>query len=384
MVVVEAPLQRSPVLERDAKAFFFRKNNKKFAIRRAVVFSNNVKNAIVKPAKKQVMRKAKTPVIRMLKPGMCEANCTNCPRGMQPIVEFAPAVSNKTHSERAKFLKIVKAINAINDVLNDPECMKLLDKAGLLRTKHCLTCRLILKKSRENPNTKFGACRAKWLEIKAELEEMGCVLCGCTDGMTVEHTNPSEKMRDAKGDPVQLSDCVRWTTLGGPAAMQAERDKPSVVPMCFNCHHMQPTYTAMKEKIDPDSLPDGKSSGTEEEVAAYKKKRLLIERRKKQAYVDGKKLAIGQCEDCTYRVVPWGSEWHPGHTGYPHAFQWAHRSELDKGDSVAKIVNNGLCFAKAKPKLDTDMARSRMLCQCCGKTETDKRKLAPGPSEEGN
>jgi len=341
---------------------------------------------MVKPAKKQVMPKAKTPVIRMLKPGMCEANCTKdkCPRGFQPIVEFAPAVSNITHSKRAKFLKIVKAIKAIKYVLNDRKCMRLLYKAGLRRTKTCLTCRKIKKKTQQNPNTKRGACYAKWLEIKAELEEMGCVLCGCTDGMTVEHTNPSEKMRNAKGKPVCLSAYDRWQKLGGPAAMQAERDKPSVVPMCFNCQFMQPTHNAMKPKIDPDSLPDGKSSGTEEERAAYEKKRLLIEKRKKQAYVDGKKLAIGQCEDCTYRVVPWGSEWHPGHTGYPHAFQWAHRSELDKDDNVGKIVHSTTSYATCKPKLDTEMARSRMLCMCCGKTEDAKRNLAPGPSEEGN
>ena len=338
---------------------------------------------MVKATKKRVRPKAKTPVIRMLKPGMCEANCTKdkCPRGMQPIVEFAPAEGNNGWKKRAAFFKIVKALEGL---LDDPDVVDLLKQMGVLRTKNCLTCRLILKKSRENPNTKFGACRAKWLEIKAELEEMGCVLCGCTDGMTVEHTDPSEKMRNAKGKPVFLSDYPQWTTLGGPVAMQAERDKPSVVPMCSNCHEMQPTGNAMKEKIDPYLLPDGKRSGTEEERAAYRKKWSLIERHKKQAYVDGIKLAIGQCEDCTYRVVPWGSEWHPGHTGYPHAFQWAHRSELDKGDGVAKIVNSTLSFATAKPSLDTEMARSRMLCMCCGKTEDAKRKLAPGPSEEGN
>ena len=322
----------------------------------------------------------------MLTPGVCEANCTRprCPRGFQPIMEFAPTVSNTTHRKRAAFLKIVKAIEAINDVLNDPDCAVLLKEMGVLRSKQCLTCRLTDRKSQRNPDTKIGACRAKWYELKAQMEEAGCSLCGRKDGMTVEHTDPSEKMRDHKGNPVNLGTYPKWSTLGGPEAMQAEFDRSSVVPMCYNCQYMQSTHGAMKPKFDPANLPDGKSSGTEEEISAYKKKRQLTNRHAKQAYVNGKKLAIGKCEDCEFRVVPWGDDFKPGVSGYPHAFQWAHRSELDKETNVAKIVAFGVSLAKAKPKLDAEMARCRLLCMCCGKRETDERKSAPGPSEEGN
>ena len=48
------------------------------------------------------------------------------------------------------------------------------------------------------------------------------------------------------------------------------------------------------------------------------------------------------------------------------------------------MAYSSLSFATAKPLLDKEMARSRILCMCCGKTETDSRKGAPGPSEEGN
>lgn len=327
--------------------------------------------------------KAKEPVIRLLGPGQCEANCTvaNCPRGMQPIIEFAPAVSNMTHKKRGAFFKIVKAINAINDVLNDPECMKLLDKAGLLRTKHCLTCRLATKKTQQNPTTKLGACRAKWREIKAKLEEDGCSLCGSHDGMTVEHTKPEEKMRDKKGNTANLGEYRKWTVLGGPEAMQAEYDKPSVVPMCFNCQFMQPTHTAMKPKIDPDLLPEVSQC---DDKAAYKKKRNLTQRCDKREYVNYEKVFIGKCADCNYRVVRHGDEWTPGVSGWPHAFQFAHRSELDKEDGVAKIVSSRLSYKSAEPLLDAEMARCRLLCMCCGKTETEERTDAPGPSEEGN
>lgn len=324
-----------------------------------------------KPGKKPRDRKAKTPLIRMLKPGACVANCTkpNCPRGVQPILEFAPAVSNITHKKRAKFLKIAKALE---DACKDTDVAKLLEQMGKLRNKLCQTCRLIKKKSRENPKTKRGACRAKWYEIRAQLQKQGCILCGRNDAMTVEHTKPKEKMRDKKGNPVDLGDYSKWPTLGGAEAMQAEFDKPSVVPMCRNCQEMQPTHSAMKTKINPKDLPNGK------------KKNKLVYKRDKQAYVDAKKLEIGKCEDCDFRVVPWGSNFTPGVSGYPHAFQWAHRSELDKGEGVGDIVTSGLSFATCKPLLDKDMARSRLLCQCCGKNETDLRKNAPGPSEEGN
>jgi len=83
-------------------------------------------------------------------------------------------------------------------------------------------------------------------------------------------------------------------------------------------------------------------------------------------------------------VGPRGKDWTPGVTGWPHAFQWAHRSELDKEKSVSYIVARRKSFKTAKPLLDTEMARCRLLCQCCGKTETDARVHAPGPSEEGN
>ena len=325
-------------------------------------------------------RKAKAPIVRLTASKECEANCTkaDCPRGMQPIVEFLPAVSNITHRRNAAMQKILQKLgNAVDDT----------ERAALLkklegRSKTCQTCRLILKKSQEKPTTKFGACRAKWYELRAQLQEQGCTECGChgIDAMTVEHTDPKEKMRDAKGDTVCLSHYNKWTILG-PEAMQAEFDKPSVVPMCFNCQHMQPTHSAMKPKIDPDTLPKVSQMV---DPAAYKKKRYLTERRKKMDYVDGKKLGIGECAECWMRVVPRGSAYSPGYSAYPHAFQWAHRSELDKAQNVSAIVNSKQSFNTCKSKLDREMGRSRMLCQNCGHVETQARKRAPGPSEEGN
>ena len=204
--------------------------------------------------------------------------------------------------------------------------------------------------------------------------------------MTIEHRIPELKMRDKKDLTVDLGDYSRWTTLGGPDAMEAELHKEGIVPMCFNCQFMQTTHTAMKPKIDPDTLPDGKrgKDATKEEVAANVKKRKLVYRREKQAYVDAIKLAAGKCAKCELRVVQRDSPFSPGHTAYPHAFQFAHRSELDKKHAVSELVASRRPLKTDKPKIDKEVARCRMLCQCCGHVETLARRAEPGASEEGN
>ena len=62
-----------------------------------------------------------------------------------------------------------------------------------------------------------------------------------------------------------------------------------------------------------------------------------------QNYVNRYKLkkSNGKCEDCEFRMVPYSfplSSIIPGRQGYPHAFQTAHRSELDKEATIGKLV----------------------------------------------
>ena len=321
-----------------------------------------------------------TPTVWLTASKVCVANCTNCSRSTRLIVEFLPPVSNMTHRKRAAMEKILQKLG---NAVDESERAVLLEELGVVRSKWCQACRLKNKKSRENPMTKYGACRAMWYELRAQLQELGCSECGWhgIDAMTVEHTKPEEKMRDKKGNPVQLGNYPRWKSLGGPAAMQAEFDKPSVIPMCLTCQLMQPTHSAMKPKLDPDTLPDVRYC---DDPVAYNKKVGLMRKHEKQAYVDDKKLAIGECAECWMKVVPFGSAYAPGYSAYPHAFQWAHRSELDKGGTVGKIVHSRKSIKTCKSELDREMGRSRLLCMNCGHAETQARQRAPGPSEEGN
>jgi hypothetical protein len=336
------------------------------------------------PRTPRIIPKTNAPVIQFTEQGRLVANCTRgtCPRSMQSILEFAPVASNMNHRQRAAFFKIVAAIDALDDRDCDKTLDGLLKQLGITRRKMCLTCRLIEKKTQENPDTKRGACRAKWLEIRARLEEHGCVACGRNDAMTVEHGIPELKMRDKKGDSVNLGSYGNWPTFGGPAAMEAELQKPGVVPMCVNCQLMQPTHDAMKPKINPDDLPDVRVC---DDQAAYNKKHDLVVRDEKRYYVDTIKInEFGKCEDCGLVVVPSDQHYEPGANAYPHAFQFAHRSELDKEHNVSKLVTSRATLKTEKPKIDKEISRCRLLCMCCGHLETRARSNEPGPSEEGN
>lgn len=325
----------------------------------------------------------KEPVIKWIGKGVVKANCTQAGCGrLQNLDQFTPAISNQMHRKRQAFLDLYNAIMAIDRVLNNPDALALVNEMGLRRLKHCLTCRLKLKKSRLNPTTVEGACRAKWHELKAAAEEKGCALCGCNDAISYEHVDPSTKMTRTKNsgkvEPVHLSAYPLWSALGGPAAMQREADEKCIV-LCENCHGMQPTGTAMTERIDPNTLPDVSKRC---DKAAYNKKYGLLVKREKQVYVEGIKLQIGGCAECTMQVVPRDAVWRPGQSGWPHVFCFAHRSELDKEHGVGKLVTRTIKLATLKPMIDKEIARCRLLCKNCNKVETDARADAPGPSEE--
>lgn len=109
-------------------------------------------NVYVRPFKKRVRRIPPTPaaVIKFVDQ-LAVANCTNpwCPLGFQPLDQFEPADGNTGHKKRADYLETLSELAAIGDVPNDPEATTLLYRAGFLRVKHCLHCRLIREKTRE-------------------------------------------------------------------------------------------------------------------------------------------------------------------------------------------------------------------------------------------
>jgi hypothetical protein len=337
-------------------------------------------------------KKALVPIVKWANGQQCLANCTHpsCPRGFQQLDQFIPAASNQTHRPRNLFLKLLKCMDEAQTLDRSSDtCKKLMVQVQKTRRKLCETCRLIAKKTQANEDTARGECMAKWFELQALMQEMGCFFCGRSDSMTLEHRVPSEKKLDKEGNTVCLSEYPKWTTIGGPSGMQREFDLESTVPSCYNCQSMQLTHSAMQPKIETASLPDGRKNGTKAESDAYDRKWQLINRYKKQDYVNRYKLKTsgGKCEDCAFQMVDYSfplSSIIPGQHGFPHAFQTAHKSELDWEASISKLVTSHLSFAKAKPKIDKELKRCRILCFCCALTETNSRATVPGPSLEGN
>ena len=268
--------------------------------------------------------------------------------------------------------------SAIQAVLDNPVAMERVNKLMLMRTKQCLECRLRGQDYDSNPLTKKGACKVKLAELR---EGKVCQLCGCDDALELDHRDPTTKMRDARGKPVNLSEWYRWSSLGGPDAMEREAALCDI--LCCNCHAMQPTNNVFMA-VSSSSLPD---VSQQVDQAAYAKKHWLRVKEEKQAYVNAIKLRIGKCAICTLEVVPVGAVWRPGQSGYPNVFEFAHLSELHKGDhegkygSVAKSVHcrNVLASVKANIDRETHPSRSRLLCACCHRVETIARNQEPGP-----
>jgi hypothetical protein len=120
-------------------------------------------------------------------------------------------------------------------------------------------------------------------------------------------------------------------------------------------------------------MPDGKSTGTKEEVSQYKAKHHAIIVYPKQQYVDAKKREIGRCQypDCGRRVV----------AGNEQSFHFDHRVEstkckASKGDllfgergGVGGLVGNhskAAALDKVEHLLDAEMEpKCDLLCVNC-------------------
>ena len=290
-------------------------------------------------------------------------------RGAQPILNFTPAASNSSHKKRKRFNDLTK---------NSCESTNY-DEIQSLRTSLCLHCRAIQKKSQTKGSSKISVCKAAILELQRLAKESGCVTCGGTESLEFQHVDPATKMRK-NGKPVSLSDYVKWATLGGVEAIHIERQK--CVVMCRNCHRMDPTFIGFKA-IASSSLPNVSQY---QDASTYRKKHALKIKEEKQDYVDSIKLNLAECKVCNVKLVPKGTCTVPGQSYWPWCFDFAHNSELKKGDNFGKNGTVSL-LAASRAKLssvksdidrETNPSRSRLLCANCHHQETVLRRTIPG------
>lgn len=284
----------------------------------------------------------------------CSVKLCNLPK--QPVIEFAPAVSNLTHRKRAAFFAAVKAG----------------DRSAIekLRTRQCQRCRSRLQKTCIGTGSKKGRCRAKLYELR---HGKACQLCGCDDALEFEHRDPSTKQRDKHGKTVDLSKYNWWASNRGPEGMEEEAKLCDI--LCCNCHAMQPTHTVF-QRIDSATLPNAVSYRGD--PVAYRKKHRLQTIEEKRAYVDGIKLNVGGCANCSLTVIADAAQWVPGDNGLPHCFEFAHKSELQKNEYICGLTVNEIKLSTVKPLIDAGVAKCRLLCACCHRVETIERNKAPG------
>jgi hypothetical protein len=139
-------------------------------------------------------------------------------------------------------------------------------------TVHCTSCREIFSKSKKNPTTKRGTCRAFWIEWK---KQQTCVDCGCNDWRVIEADHIGKKVH-------RLSNCTYWTRHGGVEAMKKELK--NCEPRCTCCHHI-----ITKKRHNLKRELEGRTQ------------RPCIKRRRDQ--INQIKLKIGACVVCDRKVT---------------------------------------------------------------------------------
>jgi hypothetical protein len=269
--------------------------------------------------------------------------CTNCKRQF-PLSHFRPA---DVEQEARKRILFDDALDAFLKENNESTRLAV-EKA---RKASCTSCREIVKKSARNPNTIMGKCY--WTAIA--LRTGDCSVCGkCTDKLEYDHRLDEEKVYEVLA-------AAYWACHGGVDAMIKETNKCN--PKCHDCHSDYEAEGKINHAIHKRkyaTLEEMPTTTTAEKQA----KRVRGYRDEKQTYVNDIKMRIGGCQECSKRI-----------SGREHCFkfEFAHRDATDYKGKVANIVNSRTTLKTAKPLLDKEIAKCRLLCHDCHREETRSR-----------
>ena len=254
--------------------------------------------------------------------------------------EYRPSKAERTAKKLAAFNAVAERIREEGET---EELMRMLDEH---RTQKCEACRRVQKQSDIKPGTLKGTTRAFWFEIS----QGRCGGCG-KEGVPLE-------WRHVRGERSthNLGDHAYWAVHGGVEAMREEMKKCDC--MCRNCAFLM-LQTAQ---------PERKYATLEEMPSSTPAQRLAIRQRRvcdeKYAYVAAIKVRMGECEDCKMEVRE---------DRNMRVFVFAHRNAAGRGDHVAELCGNHRTLATAKPMIDAEVEKSRLLCQTCHSIETRAR-----------
>jgi len=307
--------------------------------------------------------------VRSTRSGGLFGDCGACSKTYKDISEFAPDDCLLNVRKRPDFFAAVEAYNAAYEARDLEGAREARDTINTMRPTKCPSCR-----TTHNKLTGMAkACRGCWIELRQEAcaRHGGCRKQGCCERgpnawqvLEADHIVPEDKT-------YKLSHYHWWSCNGGPAAMRAEAAKCQWI--CRFCHFLEPTGSQANRCGDPALMPDGKSSGTEEETKQYKAKHNAKIVHPKQAYVDAEKLRRGCCLACERKVTPANA----------FGFDFDHRDETTKmkGKDTLAGKNGGVCglvhnhakraaLPKIKDVLDAEMAKCDLLCANCHKRKT--------------
>jgi hypothetical protein len=293
-----------------------------------------------------------------------------CPR-TRPVEEFAP---RRSEANLALFLQAA----ALYKETQSAEA-----RATVVQhvVKECDHCRDNDKRSRVNPNSKPGQCRAYLHHLRATSFRV-CVHCKTTRCIELDNvvSDADRAVLYAEGKVYvakhhHLSD-FRWWARPAHGGVEGMRLETCVVePCCKMCHALQPTGK-QANRVDPSTLPptypgeqrDGKAGRK-----MYQNRRNATKRWPRYCYNDGLKRNVGRCEnlDCP-RDGPGG-----GYcvAGVEPAFDWEHVNAKEKRAGICELCQDlpaDMPEAEWKAEIDAELERGdcRLLCRNCHHLKT--------------
>ena len=283
-----------------------------------------------------------------------------CPR-KGPVEEFAPRRSEatlETFLQAAALYQETQSAEARATVVQHV-------------TANCDHCRDSLKRSKVNPTTTTGRCRAYVRELRAT-EFRACVHCGTTRCIELDNV-VSDADRAVLFDQGKvyvakhhgLGDYNFWArpAHGGVEGMRLE--KAVCEAACRMCHALQPTGKS-GNRVDPKTLPPAVPEEWKVDAEMYNKRRDARIRWPRYCYNDDLKRAVGQCEnlDCP-RDGPGGGKCIPG---VEPAFDWEHVDAKAKRACISELCHDlpaTMPEAEWKAKIRAELKRGKCRLLCC-------------------
>ena len=325
--------------------------------------------------------------------GQCLASNGTDTKAWHAAAAFAPNTHHaKSHTAFHGALEARRLAVLAGASENDREVQDNTARMRAHAALQCQRCRENATASQANPATLWAQCVAEWARMRAAPDAV-CRHCGTTRALEANHrANFSERAKahaamvkthgraaaDAHHPPEwrklgMLSQPSHWASerAGGVEAMRRELAKCEW--LCACCHRLDAcSDTAPKNASDSAKVKRDVYAAHRNFLNARNSARI---RQQKRAYVNALKREAGYCErlDCPEDGPNDGA----CDAGFEACFDWDHQDEVRKTTAVANLVNNAQSFETAKPAIDAEVRKCRLLCCNCHKTKPQWLAAAP-------